>query len=486
MRWSAGLLAMGVLVGATCGTTTPEAGITDDRAARILLAGDVSLGRGLADVVRHDPGSVFEDLTLVIGTADLAAANLESPLTTRAHLGDERYDLRADPSSADLLATAGFDVIGLANNHAGDAGPGTVLDTIAALEAAELIPVGGGTESEAFAPVIVDVDGVSVGLVAFDATGDGPSASPSSPGVATWDPVTAQATVADLRDDVDVVVVGVHGGVEYLAVPDVTMREIGRVLAAAGADVVWGHGAHIVQPIELVDADGDGRPTVVATSLGNLVFDQRRPPRDAGAVLELLVDGTGVTALRLGDTRMRQGRVRFDDWRLPDGDATLLDGAWWQLAGRAERTEPRAGPNRLPAGDVVAAALGDLDGDREEELVVSFRRPVSAAPLHDLLPDVAWSDARGRSAHLGVFDPVDLSSRWVASAMVRPVAELAVCDGAIAVAYDALDDPRITGVGAWTWNGFGWDEAPDLEGAHEIGCADVDGDGRSDPVVRAR
>ena len=137
----------------------------------------------------------------------------------------------------------------------------------------------------------------------------------------------------------------------------------------------------------------------------------------------------------------------------------------------------------FPQGDVVHAAEGDVDRDGERELVVSFRRPFRPAPLNELLADVRWVDAAGRSAHVGVFETDGRTPIWVASAIVRPVSRIAVCDGAVAVSYSTLDDAATTGAGGWTWSGFGWDEAPDLEGSRSIGCLDVDGDGAAEPVV---
>src|SRR5512134_3904640 len=50
---------------------------------RLLFAGDVMLGRGVAEL---DPTTLLEGVRYVVSSADLAVANLESPLTGRPHL----------------------------------------------------------------------------------------------------------------------------------------------------------------------------------------------------------------------------------------------------------------------------------------------------------------------------------------------------------------------------------------------------------------
>ena len=70
--------------------------------------------------------------------------------------------------------------------------------------------------------------------------------------------------------------------------------------------------------------------------------------------------------------------------------------------------------------------------------------------------------------------------------ILMPVAALAVCDGALAIVHDQLDDPGLVAAGAWEWNGFGFDTAPDIPGPGTPGCVDIDGDGRSEPVILGR
>ncbi|MFZ0159218.1 MAG: CapA family protein, partial [Kineosporiaceae bacterium] len=53
--------------------------------ARLLFAGDVMLGRGVASRTAADPSSALAGVRDQVRAADLAVANLESPLTTRPH-----------------------------------------------------------------------------------------------------------------------------------------------------------------------------------------------------------------------------------------------------------------------------------------------------------------------------------------------------------------------------------------------------------------
>ncbi len=289
------------------------------------------------------------------------------------------------------------------------------------------------------------------------------------------------------RSSADVVAVGIHGGAEYVPTTDPHLMRLGRLLASWGADVVWGHGPHVVQPIHVIDPDRDGRPTVVATSLGNLLFDQHAPGTRRGAIVEVLAGPDGVRAFRIGSAEHVAGPPQFRGWRPPRASAVALGGAWWTLA-RPVTPVAEERPRTLAGfeGDVVDAALGDPDGDGRPDLVVAFRRPFSPTHVNALLPWGRLVDAGGRTAHLGLYRPRDLRPRWVAGTLLRPVVAVAACERALAVAYSTLDDPTVVGTGAWRWGGFGFTPLADLPGPGAPACADIDGDGRLDPVVLER
>jgi hypothetical protein len=168
----------------------------------------------------------------------------------------------------------------------------------------------------------------------------------------------------------------------------------------------------------------------------------------------------------------------------PDGWRTL-----------AEPVTPE--PRRAPDPDLVAtlgvtvvdAVLGDVDRDGDDEVVVVFIRPARRTLVGSTLATPVPSDEQGRTLHLGVYDG-DLHQQWVAGTVLRPIAAVAVCDGAIVLAYSSsVGATDRVGVGAVRWSGYGFTtspDLPDLPGDGAVACADVDGDRMLDPVVLGR
>lgn len=486
MRVVAGIVAATVTVACSAGTEPSIRGPVADEpphAITVIVGGDVMLGRGVEAVWRVDALAPVEGIRPEIRSADLAVANLESPLTDRPHLlGPDA--LEAPPETASVLTATGFDAMVVANNHAADAGPETIGDTAGALTDVG-VPMVGRTPDGNPVPLFLDRHGVRVALLAFDVSGAG------TPGIGGWDPALARGAVEAARSDADLVLTSIHGGIPYHDRPGPAFARAARVLARAGADVVWGHGPHVAHPVRVLDIDG--RPAVVATSLGNLVFDpQAAPATDRGLLLEVLASAEGPLAFRIGDVALQEGRSRFVAWREPSGDAVAHDGQWWSplnpvrherqfLAGRRVRA------HLDPSWDVEAALRGDVDADGRPELVVLFRDPYRTRQIYDAFgdPRARFVDAHGRVVRLAIYD-AGLRPRWIGSLVARPVAGIAVCDGSLAVSYRRLNDPGVTGTGLWRWDLFGFISYANLRGPGEPGCGDLDRDGSSEPVITRR
>jgi len=199
---------------------------------------------------------------------------------------------------------------------------------------------------------------------------------------------------------------------------------------------------------------------------------------------EFLRDQHGPLAFRERDTD--QG------WRLPTGDAVLLDETWWTPLRPLEPVEPPAfepAPDllqRIHGQRLTAWSLGDVTLDGAVDLVVSFRRPFKRNLINLTRPRRAWVDDEGLSAHLGLYRPHDFSQIWVAGTLVSPVTAVAACDGGLAVAYGEFDEPGTTETGAWRWVVFGFLPVEPLPGPGTPICVDLDGDGRTEPAVTGR
>jgi poly-gamma-glutamate synthesis protein (capsule biosynthesis protein) len=257
MRGGYAQLSAALLLAALTAMTVPRGG----RRATLVLAGDVMLGRTVTS--SHSPNRwslALASLRPHVSRADLAFANLESPLTHAPSIGPG-YDLRAPPESVAALRTAGFDLLSLANNHALDSGPRGLKDTLAALRRADLRPVGPGSET-----ILLEIDGRSLAWLAFD-----DSMNP-------LDLEAAASRVRAARQVAQGVVLSIHWGHEFVTRPTERQRQVAAALAGAGADLIVGHHPHVLQPVEWLHGAGRGRPTLVAYSLGNALFDQGAPP----------------------------------------------------------------------------------------------------------------------------------------------------------------------------------------------------------------
>jgi poly-gamma-glutamate synthesis protein (capsule biosynthesis protein) len=311
-------------VGAPATVTRPAARAGE---ARLLFAGDTALvDVGLEALTA--PGGPGLDAALasaapLVAEADLAIVNHEAPITAR---GFERlrlwkeYRYRAPPESAAALARAGVDVLGLANNHAGDAGAAGIDDTRAAAAAAGMVTIGAGADpADARRGLVATIGDQRVGLLAYcedqllwRAFSDQPARAGHA-GVATATDDELAADVARLRaHGAGVVIVLLHGGETY-APPTERMLAWARRAIDRGADAVVAHHPHLAHPVAL----HRGRPILL--SIGNLAFGTRgHPSLDIGLLATLVVERGAIARVELAPVRVQNREVAFRP-RLLDG-----------------------------------------------------------------------------------------------------------------------------------------------------------------------
>jgi poly-gamma-glutamate synthesis protein (capsule biosynthesis protein) len=256
------------------------------RAISVVAGGDLLFDRGVRRHVQEKGlRSLLAGLRQPLSGADLALANLECPLTLRITPRPKQYVFRCDPEVAIELRNVGFHALSLANNHSIDQGRDGLLDTMAALEGAGLVPLGAGrSQREAHRHHLIMAGGMQVALLAYVAIIiEGVPFLEDLPAAAQLQEETVAAEIAAARAEADIVIVTIHWGTEFRAEPSDEQRRLGRMLIDAGAELVLGHHPHVLQPVERY------RGGVIAYSLGNLVFDQRRQDGQTTALLRCRV-----------------------------------------------------------------------------------------------------------------------------------------------------------------------------------------------------
>ncbi|MFT4621879.1 MAG: hypothetical protein ACI8PZ_000531 [Myxococcota bacterium] len=220
--------------------------------------------------------------------ADLRIGNLETPTspdhpTELGSLG--LYAFNAPPEMLDGLP---LDVLQLNNNHSLDAGDAGLEATVAEVEARGMVPLGVDHHAT------VRVDGTRVALLSYtwglnerdlESAHElflAPLAHPDG------DLSDVRADVRAARSDADLTVVLLHWGFEYEYLPTPEQQVMARELVSAGADLVVGHGPHVVQPAEWCNVD---RPEHVP-GIGSCSLRDDRGERTAAVLYSLGNFGT--------------------------------------------------------------------------------------------------------------------------------------------------------------------------------------------------
>ena len=210
--------------------------------------------------------------------ADVAFANLETPIASKEYNTRKPFVFNAPPELAPALSWMGFDVLSVANNHSYDQSRKGVHDTLQALKNAGLESVGSAaSRAQALEGKVLEIHGLRVGFLAFAEmfNGEPKRDRPNKIWVARLkDRKLALQAVRAMRKRADVIVVSVHWGKEYENTPNISQKKWARMFSDAGADLILGHHPHVLQPIEWLK-NARGSKTLVAYSLGNFISNQQ-------------------------------------------------------------------------------------------------------------------------------------------------------------------------------------------------------------------
>ena len=236
----------------------------------VAAVGDMMIGTDFPENHLPDDDGVgfLAQVAPFLWSADIAFGNLEGVLVDGGVPGKKCknpkacYLFRSPARYAHHYRAAGFDVLSLANNHARDFGEEGRSSTMSTLHKAGISH--SGREGD-FASI--DVNGVNVAVLAYAVTKNSNM---------LLDYELSERTVREFAESHDVVIVSFHGGAEgadvtrlpfaeeeYYGEPRGDVVKFAHMVIDAGADLVIGHGPHVVRAMERYN------DRLIAYSLGN-------------------------------------------------------------------------------------------------------------------------------------------------------------------------------------------------------------------------
>ncbi len=202
-----------------------------------------------------DFGPMLAGLAPILDTVDLAVCHLETPIAPVGEALSTMPFYGVPAEIADAIASSGHDRCSTASNHTVDRGVAGIDRTVDVLAAAGLGQSGMARTPDEIEPAVFDVAGIAISHLSYTWSYNGLSL----PAGEEWrsaliDPFRIVDDAREARRlGAEIVVVSLHWGAEGVHEPTGYQRDVAEWLAASDSvDLIVGHHAHVVQPIEQV------------------------------------------------------------------------------------------------------------------------------------------------------------------------------------------------------------------------------------------
>lgn len=294
--------------GAGAQPVAPDPPPAPPRTISVVVTGDTLMHSPLVRRAQlpgggYDFTPMFAEIAPLVAGADLAICHLETPVAPPGEALSTAPLYGVPPEVVTALAQIGFDRCSTASNHVLDRGAAGIDATLAAFDAVGMTQSGMARTPAEIEPQVIAVAGVRIAHLSYTFSFNGlvPPAGEEWRS-ALIDParILADAALARQRG-AEVVMVSLHWGHEGQAEVTPAQRALAEQLTADGSiDLIVGHHAHVLQPIELIN------DRWVIFGLGNLVSNmpagERWPAasQDAAVVsVPITVDAHGVVGVEL-------------------------------------------------------------------------------------------------------------------------------------------------------------------------------------------
>jgi poly-gamma-glutamate capsule biosynthesis protein CapA/YwtB (metallophosphatase superfamily) len=292
----------------------------NDKPLNLLLAGDVMLGRLVNESLRTVPPEYpWGDTLALFRSAAWRACNLECVIADQGSPWPrypKAFHFRSDARNVAVLKAAGIDAVSLANNHTLDYDYGAMMEMLRLLDEAKIARSGAGwNRDEAARCAVSEVHGIRIGFLSFTDNEPGWEAGKDRAGICYVPVDRPDERTNELLDrvraqcaSVDVLIVAAHWGGNWGYHAPAEHTALARELIRAGANVVFGHSAHVFRGVEVFQRG------LIVYSAGDFVDDYAVDPierNDRSWAFEIHVEDKRVRSLHLYPTVIREFQARL-------------------------------------------------------------------------------------------------------------------------------------------------------------------------------
>lgn len=252
----------------------------------------------------YDFAPMLEPVKKYMENADITTANMEVPVAGPEFELSGYPAFNSPPEIVDALKGAGVDIVNNATNHSMDRGPEGVEASTSNLRERGMLYMGSFASPEDRAtPRVIERNGLKVGFLGYTYGMNGiPVPAGQEHAVNLIDPELMKRDIANLRDDVDILVVNLHAGEEYESLPVQSQIDAADTARNAGADFVLAGHPHVLEPFQRYP---DNEPGLgVWFSHGNFLHGQYDEQTKYGGIGEY-------TITRRTDGTLTLDKIRF-------------------------------------------------------------------------------------------------------------------------------------------------------------------------------
>lgn len=275
---------------------------------KIHLCGDIMIGRSFNETFKYYPQhNIWGDTLSLLQKSDFVLGNLETTITSSNNKWPNKaFNYKLDPKYKSVLTTANISHLNIANNHILDYNVEGMIDTMNNLNDLNITYTGAGSNlNEASKPIIKNIKGIKIGILSYSDHYDYWKATKKGYGINYIDLDKDYGHVLEhirkTKELCDILILSIHHGSNYVVnIQDNTKKFFHNALSS-GVDIVHGHSAHHILPIEVVDGK------YIFYSIGDFIDDyavDENFRNDLSFIAELTISNKKIVSLSVYPTKI--------------------------------------------------------------------------------------------------------------------------------------------------------------------------------------